>query len=262
MKFATWNVNSVKARMPRIIEWLKSFDPDVVLLQEIKSTSETFPYLELEDCGFNISVSGQKTYNGVAILSKTPIDIQHDRLPGDKEDVQARYIEAITAGVRVSSIYLPNGNPSQNPDGTDSEKFQYKLSWMDRLFWHAKTLLAYEEPIVLGGDYNICPTDNDVYDPQAFLNDAVCRLESRNRFRALINLGLTNAFRVYEPAPNSYSYWDYQRGAWAKDNGLLIDHLLLSPIAADKLTGAGIDRNPRGRERASDHTPVWCELGI
>jgi len=262
MKIATWNVNSIKARLPRVLEWLGEFAPDVALLQEIKSMEETFPALEIGDAGYNLAIAGQKSYNGVAILSKFPIDVELTALPGDDSDEQARYIEAFTGGVRVASIYLPNGNPTRNDDGSNSEKYLYKLRWMERLYDHVESLLKTEETFVLGGDYNICPTDGDVYDPAGFADDALCRPESRNRFRAIVNLGLTNAFRVFDTQPNRYSYWDYQRGAWAKDNGLLIDHLLLSPQAADSLTGAGVDRTPRGKEKASDHTPVWCELKI
>jgi len=262
MKIATWNVNSIKARLPRVLEWLGEFAPDVALLQEIKSMEEVFPALEIEDTGYNIALSGQKSYNGVAILSKHPIDIELTALPGDDTDEQARYIEAFTGGVRVASIYLPNGNPTRNDDGSDSDKYRYKLRWMERLYDHVENLLKTGDAVVLGGDYNICPTDGDVYDPAGFADDALCRPESRNRFRAIVNLGLTNAYRVFDTQPNRYSYWDYQRGAWAKDNGLLIDHLLLSPQATDILTAAGIDRTPRGKEKASDHTPVWCELTV
>jgi exodeoxyribonuclease-3 len=246
--------------MPRIIEWLNYFKPDIALFQELKSTNETFPHLDFKNIGYNVAASGQKSYNGVAIISKTPIIIQRLALPGDNNDEQARYIEAITGGIRVASIYLPNGNPSRSETGQDSEKFIYKLKWMDRLYNHAKLLLTYHDSFILGGDYNICQTDQDLYDPKSFSDDALCRFESRNRFRAILNLGLTNAFRVFESSPNIYSYWDYQRGAWAKDNGLLIDHLLLSPKATDKLIAAGIDKSPRGKERPSDHTPVWCEI--
>lgn len=262
MKIATWNVNSIKARLPRVVEWLQEFSPDVALLQEIKSVEETFPFMEIEDLGYNVAVSGQKSYNGVAVLSKQPMEIDETRLPGEEEDEQARYIEAFTGGVRVGCIYLPNGNPTRNEDGTDSDKYLYKLRWMERLRDHAERLLAHGEMFVLGGDYNICPKDTDVYDAKALQDDALCRPESRARFRSIVNLGLTNAYRVFDNAPHVYSYWDYQRGAWQKDNGLLIDHLLLSPQAADKLTAAGIDKIPRGRERASDHTPVWCELDV
>ncbi len=260
MKIATWNVNSVKARLPRIVKWLTEFAPDVVLLQELKCVEDAFPALEIGELGYNVAVSGQKTYNGVAILSKSPIDVELTALPGDEADEQARYIEAFTGSVRVASIYLPNGNPTRDEAGGDSEKYLYKLAWMDRLKARIEELLKNEEAFVLGGDYNVCPTDDDVYDPVAFADDALCRPESRGRFRAMLNLGLTDAFRAFEHGPHLYSYWDYQRGAWAKDNGLLIDHLLCSPQAADRLDAAGIDKRPRGREKASDHTPVWCEL--
>lgn len=260
MKIATWNVNSVKARLPRVLEWLAEFQPDVALLQEIKCVNEAFPTLEIGDAGYNVATAGQKSYNGVAILSKHPIEVERTALPGDDGDEQARYIEAFIKDVRVASIYLPNGNPTRNEDGSDHEKFTYKLGWMDRLRQHAAQLLETEDAFVLGGDYNICPTDGDVYNPEGFADDALCRPESRGRFRAIVNLGLTNAFRVYDRTPGRYSYWDYQAGAWQKDNGLLIDHLLLSPQAADRLQGAGIDRTPRAKEKASDHTPVWCEL--
>jgi exodeoxyribonuclease III len=260
MKIATWNVNSVKARLPRVLEWLAEFQPDVALLQEIKCVDEGFPTLEIGDAGYNVATSGQKTYNGVAILSKHPIDVERTALPGDDGDEQARYIEALIGDVRVASIYLPNGNPTRDEAGNDSEKYLYKLAWMERLRAHAAELLKTEDAFVLGGDFNICPTDGDVHNPEGFADDALCRPESRKRFRAIMNLGLTNAFRVFETAPGRYSYWDYQAGAWQKDNGVLIDHLLLSPQAADRLTDAGIDRKPRGKEKASDHTPVWCQI--
>jgi len=260
VKIATWNVNSIKARLPRVVEWLSEFQPDVALLQELKCVEENFPRMEIEDCGYNVAVSGQKTYNGVAILSKQPMDVLATALPGDDSDEQARYLEAFTCGVRVAAIYLPNGNPTRNEDGSDHDKYTYKLGWMDRLVTHARDILASEDTIVLGGDYNIAPRDDDVYDAARLADDAICRPESRNRFRQLMNLGLTDAFRAFHTAPHLYSYWDYQAGAWQKDNGLLIDHLLLSPQAADRLTAAGVDKTPRGKEKASDHTPVWCEL--
>ncbi len=267
MKIATWNVNSIKARLPRVLEWLAAAKPDVVLLQEIKSTEETFPALEIGGLGYNVAVAGQKTYNGVAILSKIPIEVELTALPGDDNDDQARYIEALIAGpdkrdgvVRVASIYLPNGNPARDEAGKDSDKYRYKLNWMERLTAHVRDLLKTEDAFVLGGDYNVCPTDDDVYDPQAFDDDALCRPETRARFRTLVYLGLTDAVHALNPAPHQYTFWDYQRGAWQKDDGLRIDHLLLSPQAADRLKAAGIDKKPRGKEKASDHTPVWCEL--
>jgi len=254
MRIATWNVNSVKVRLPRLIDWLGRAQPDVVLLQELKCVDDAFPCAALEELGYNLALHGQKTYNGVAILAKRPIEDVRRGLPGGDGDVQARYIEATVGGVRVASIYLPNGNP------VDTEKFAYKLAWLDRLHAHAQALLEAEETFVLGGDYNVCPEDRDCYDPIAFANDALCRPESRGRFRALVYLGLTEAFRAFHPREVAYSYWDYQGGAWEKDHGLRIDHLLASPQAADRLKAAGIDRTPRGMERPSDHTPVWCEL--
>lgn len=257
MKIATWNVNSIKARLPRVLEWLREAAPDIVLLQEIKTETEAFPSLEIEELGYNLAVCGQKTYNGVAILSKVPLEDVVTRLPGDEADSQARYVEALAAApspVRVASIYLPNGNP------VGSEKFAYKLDWMERLRARAAELLRLEEAFVLGGDYNVAPTDDDVYDPEGWRDDALCRPESRARFRALVNLGLTDAFRALNPEPHAYTYWDYKGGAWAKDWGLRIDHLLLSPQAADRLTASSIDKGPRGQDKASDHTPVWCEL--
>jgi len=260
MKIATWNVNSIKARLPRVLEWLGEFAPDVVLLQELKCVADAFPTMEIEDAGYNVAVSGQKTYNGVAILSKRPMDVEMTALPGDDADEQARYIEALIGDVRVASIYLPNGNPTRDETGADHEKFTYKLAWMDRLRDHVADLLATEDAFVLGGDYNVVPTDDDVYEPALFADDALCRPESRRRFRAIMHLGLTDAYRTFNTEPHRYSYWDYKGGAWQKDNGVRIDHLLLSPQAADRLTASGIDKTPRGKEKASDHTPVWCEL--
>ncbi len=254
MKIATWNVNSIKARLPRVVEWLQAAQPDVALLQELKVTDEAFPRDPIEELGYNIETHGQKTYNGVAILSKRPIEDVQRGLPGDDDDEQARYIEATVDTVRVASIYLPNGNP------VDSDKFPYKLSWMDRLIEHAKELLRLEEALVLGGDYNVIPEDRDCYDPPGFADDALCMPESRARWRTLLYLGLTEAFRARHPDVSAYSYWDYQGGAWQKDHGVRIDHLLLSPQAADRLGAVEIDRGPRGKERPSDHTPVWCEI--
>jgi exodeoxyribonuclease-3 len=253
-RIATWNVNSIKARLPLLLDWLREAAPDIVLLQETKVVDEAFPALELGDLGYNCATRGQKTYNGVAVLSKRPIDVLATALPGDPDDQQARYIEAFTDGLRVASIYLPNGNP------VGTEKFAYKLGWLDRLARHARTLLDSEDAVVLGGDYNVAPADEDVHDPGGWRDDALCRDEARAGFRALCHLGLTDAIRVFHPAGPCFTWWDYRAGAWAGDQGLRIDHLLLSPQAADRLAAAGIDRRPRGRERASDHTPVWCDL--
>ena len=253
-KIATWNVNSVRARLPRVLEWLEEFSPDVALLQETKVIDENFPDIEIQDLGFNIAVHGQKTYNGVAILSKAPIEDIRCGLPGDTLDEQARYIEAFTGGLRVASIYLPNGNPFPG------EKFNYKISWMDRLITHTKSLLKNDEAFLLGGDYNVIPADIDCYDPAKWLDDALCQPESRRGFRSLLNLGLTEAFRALHPEPGRYSYWDYTGGAWQKDFGIRIDHILLSQEASDRLISCDIDKTPRGKEKPSDHTPVWCEI--
>ncbi len=254
MKIATFNVNSVKARLPRVLEWLEEAKPDVALLQETKCEDDKFPLLEINALGYRAEVHGQKTYNGVAILSRHPIEDVLCRLPGGDGDDQARYIEATVKGVRVASIYLPNGNPIA------TEKFPYKLAWMERLRTHVRrTLLPTEMPLALGGDYNCCPTDLDVYDPKAFANDALCQPQTRAQFRALVNLGLTEAWRALH-SDVAYTFWDYQGGCWQRDQGLRIDHFLLSPQAADRLVACEIDRKQRGKEKASDHTPVWVEL--
>lgn len=253
MKIATWNVNSVKARLQVLLAWLKSAQPDVALLQELKCVADAFPRLEIEDLGYNCAVIGQKSYNGVAILSRRPMEDLFEGLPGDKSDTQARYLEATVEGVRVASIYLPNGNP------VASDKYPYKLAWMARLEAHVRDRLALEEPLVLGGDYNVIPSDQDVYDPKRFKDDALGRPETRHAFRRLLNLGLTEAFRALHREPHRYSYWDYGR-AFDDDEGLRIDHFLLSPQAADRLVACEIDREPRKQEKPSDHTPVVLEL--
>ncbi len=254
LKIASWNVNSIRARLPNVLAWLDEAEPDVALLQEIKCQSESFPALEIEDRGYNVAVFGQKSYNGVAILSKNPIEDAILGLPGDPSDEQARYIEAVVVGVRVASIYLPNGNP------VDTEKFTYKLAWMERLHDHAQALLRHEEAMVLGGDYNVVPSDDDVYDAAAWKDDALCRPETRARYRATLYLGLTDAFRALHGEVGAYTFWDYQKGRWQRDEGLRIDHLLLSPQAADRLLACEIASGPRGRPKASDHTPIWCSL--
>ncbi|MDH3239947.1 MAG: exodeoxyribonuclease III [Alphaproteobacteria bacterium] len=257
-KIATWNVNSVKARLSHLIDWLKEARPDVALLQELKCVEENFPLMEIEDAGYSAVVAGQKTYNGVAILSRGALEDIRIGLPGDDSDDQARYAEAVTQldgrMVRVASIYLPNGNP------VDTEKFDYKLAWMERLKAHAAALLDLEEPVVLGGDYNVIPTEGDVWDPDLWRDDALFRIEIRRKFREILNLGYTESYRALHSELGRYSFWDYQGGAWQKDHGLRIDHLLLSPQAADLLTACEIDKTPRGKARPSDHTPVWCEL--
>ncbi|MEZ5816714.1 MAG: exodeoxyribonuclease III [Hyphomicrobiaceae bacterium] len=260
MRIATWNINGVKARLESLLTWLRSAEPDVVCLQEIKSIDENFPSLEIESLGYNVAVHGQKGFNGVAILSKHPLEDVRRGLPGDDEDVQARYIEAVVAGgeriVRVGGLYLPNGNP------VGTEKFSYKLAWLERLEAHARALLALEEPLVLCGDYNIIPEPQDAKTPENWVEDALFQAESRRAWRRLLALGLTDAIRAVSPGPGVYTFWDYQAGAWQKDNGIRIDHLLLSPTAADVLVDAGVDRTPRGWEKPSDHTPAWVELQI
>jgi exodeoxyribonuclease-3 len=261
MKIATFNINGVKARLPRLLEWLDEFQPDVACLQEIKSVDGNFPRLEFEEKGWNLETFGQKSFNGVALLSKHPIENILRGLPAldggmEDEDPQARYIEATIRGVRVASIYLPNGNPQPGP------KFDYKLAWMDRLTAQAQRLLATEMPVVLAGDYNVIPADEDCHNPAAWVDDALTQPESRARLRTLWNLGYTDALRQIKPAGAAYTYWDYQRGAWQKDHGIRIDHLLLSPQAADRLKDCQVDRVPRGKEKASDHTPIWVELDV
>jgi exodeoxyribonuclease-3 len=261
VKIATWNVNSVKVRLPHLLDYLKSAQPDVLCLQEIKCLADDFPQLELQGLGYRVEALGQRAYNGVALVSKEPARDIVCGLPEAGDDDQARYIEASFTGaaggeVRVASLYLPNGNPI----GTD--KFIYKLAWMERLHGHAHALLQREIPFVLAGDYNVCPADEDVYDPVAMREDALVQPESRARFRALLYLGLTDSYRAFHRESHRYTFWDYQAGRWNRDEGLRIDHLLLSPHAADRVTACDIDKSPRGKERASDHTPIWCELAV
>jgi exodeoxyribonuclease-3 len=248
MKIATWNVNSIKARLDNALAWLKEATPDIVCLQELKCEDHAFPAQAFEDLGYNVLTHGQKTYSGVAILSKLkPEDVRRG-LPGEDEDTQARYLEAVftrkTGVVRVASIYLPNGNPL----GTD--KFDYKLRWMDRLQAHAKALLKLEEPLVLAGDYNVIPTPLDAKHPENWANDALFQPESRAKFRSLLNMGFVDAVRqVHGDQPGLYSFWDYQAGAWQRNNGIRIDHLLLSPQAADLLKDASTATSARRRSR-------------
>ncbi|QLH40134.1 MAG: exodeoxyribonuclease III [Defluviicoccus sp.] len=257
MKIATWNVNSVKARLPHLLAWLRQTQPDVLLLQETKVTDESFPALEIGDLGYTVETVGQKSYNGVAVLSRGPLDVCGRVLLGidglADSDSQARYLDASVQGLRVISVYVPNGNP------VDSEKFAYKLAFLERLYAQTRRLLASEVPFVLAGDFNIAPENADVYDPVGWRNDALCRPESRAAFHKLMYLGLTDGLKAVHAQPG-FTWWDYRAGAFAADHGLRIDHLLLSPQAADRLLDAGVDRLPRGWERPSDHAPVWCEL--
>ncbi len=255
MRIATWNVNSIKARLEHVQAWLKEQKPDVLLLQELKCETSAFPSLEIEALGYKAHALGQKTYNGVAILSLHKMENIVEHLPEAGEDMQSRYIQADINGVRIASIYLPNGNP------LPGEKFDYKLAWMKRLKAHAAALLESELPVVLGGDFNIIPEAIDVYDPKGWEADALFHPQSRAAWREILSLGYTEAFRALHPQKeHAYSYWDYQAGAWQRDFGLRIDHFLLSPETVDRMTNCFIDRTPRGKEKASDHTPVVVEI--
>jgi exodeoxyribonuclease-3 len=259
MRLATWNVNSVNARLETVLRWFELAQPDVACLQEIKCVDEKFPAEAFERLGYNVAVHGQKTYNGVALVSKSPLEDIRRGLPGDDSDDQARYIEAVVSGpspVRVASIYLPNGNP------VASEKFGYKLAWMDRLHRHAEALLAFEEPLALMGDYNVIPEPRDAENPDKWLDDALFQPQSRAAFRALKWLGLTEAYLQADGAPGAYTFWDYQAGAWQRNHGIRIDHALLSPQAADRLRKAEIHRDVRAWEKPSDHVPLVIELDL
>ena len=261
MRIATWNINSIKQRVENLTAWLQERRPDIVCLQETKCVDEAFPREPIEALGYNVAVHGQKTFNGVAILSKLPFDEVTPRLPGDPEDEHARFLEALVStpqgALRVASIYLPNGNPV-----SQENKYQFKLNWMKRLFNYSLERLKLEETLVLAGDYNVIPTPEDVYDPPAWIDDALFRPQTRESFRALTSLGLTDSIRAVSDAPGLYTFWDYQAGAWQKNNGLRIDHILLSPRAADRLVGAGIDKHVRSWERPSDHVPVYADLDL
>ena len=254
MRIASWNVNSAKARQDHILNYLRAGSCDVLLIQETKTQDVNFPVDLYQDAGWNVVFHGQKSYNGVAIAARQPLTDVMSGLPGDAEDEQARYMEATIDGVRVATIYLPNGNPAPGP------KFDYKLAWMERLNKRAEELLRDEIPVVLAGDFNVIPQDIDCYDPPGWEGDALTRAESRAAFNRLSLLGYTDALRACHPGQVLYSYWDYQAGAWQKDNGVRIDHLMLSPEAADRLVAAEVDKGPRGLEKPSDHTPVWVEL--
>lgn len=260
MRIATWNVNSVRLRLENAVTWLGETKPDVVCLQEIKCVDEAFPREAFEAIGYNVSVHGQKGFNGVAVLSRLPFDEVTVGLPGDEADVQSRFIEVVvstTEGVvRVCGIYLPNGNP------VDTEKYPYKLSWMARLKAHIAQRLTLEEPLVICGDYNVIPEPEDAANPQAWVNDALFLPQTRQAFRELLNLGLTDALRATTDEAGLYTFWDYQAGAWQRNNGIRIDHLLLSPQAADRLRGVGIDKHTRSWEKPSDHVPVWADLAF
>jgi exodeoxyribonuclease-3 len=257
MKIATFNINGVKARLPALLDWLAEARPDVVAVQEIKSVDEAFPRSEIEDAGYNVATHGQKGFNGVALLSRLPLEDITRGLPGDDTDDHARWIEATVLGtraVRVCGLYLPNGNPAPGP------KYDYKLGWMERLHRRAEALLATEECGVLAGDFNVIPQEEDCYDRRAWELDALFLPPTREAFRRIANLGFTDALRTVDATPGRYTFWDYQAGAWQKNHGIRIDHLLLTPQAADRLVACGIDKQVRSREKPSDHVPVWAEL--
>ena len=260
MLIATWNVNSVKQRLSHLLAFLSETRPDIVCLQEIKCVDEAFPAAEIEALGYNLAIHGQKGFNGVAILSKPPLADVTPRLPGNEEDVQSRYLEAVVStpsgALRVASIYLPNGNPAT------TDKFAYKLAWMERLRRHAARLLANEEVLVLAGDYNVIPDPRDVYDSAAWEGDALFRPESRGAFRELLALGYTDALRACDDRAGLYTFWDYQAGAWQRNKGIRIDHMLLSPQAADRLVGVEIHKRTRSQDKPSDHVPVSVRLDL
>ena len=258
MKIATFNINGIKARINALPDWLDEAQPDVVLMQEIKSVDAAFPCELFEDRGYNVEVHGQKSFNGVGILSKLPLEDVTRGLPGDDSDEQARYIEATVVGetqsVRLCGLYLPNGNPAPGP------KYDYKLAWMERLEARVRELLISEEAAVVAGDYNVIPQDEDAANPEKWHDDALARPETRAAYRRIINLGMTDAFRAVTRGPGHYSFWDYQRNAFDRNDGIRIDHLLLTPQAADLLQGSWIEADVRARTKPSDHTPVWVEL--
>lgn len=255
MKIATWNVNSIKARFEHVKRWLGSNQPDLLLIQELKGLD--FPTDKFEEIGYKSEAVTQKAYNGVAILSKEKVEVILDHLPGDETDEQARYLEINYNDIRVINIYLPNGNPVS----TDSEKYPYKLAWMDRLYDRLKQLRADNIPFVIAGDFNVIPDDKDCHAPKAWEGDALFRLETHQKWRSLLNLGLSDAFRVFHGDAGHYTFWDYQAGAWPQNKGIRIDHFLTSPAITDRITSCVIDKQPRGEEKASDHTPIILELG-
>ena len=255
MRIATYNVNGVNARLPVLLRWLADARPDVACLQELKAPQEKFPEDTLREAGYHAIWHGQKSWNGVAILARGAAPVEAARaLPGDPEDAQSRYIEGTVGGVRVGCLYLPNGNPAPGP------KFDYKLRWFERLAAHAAELVARPEPVVLAGDYNVIPEELDVYRPESWVDDALFRPESREAYRRQLGQGWTDAIRHLHPSTRVYTFWEYTRGAWGRNWGLRIDHLLLNPAAADRLNAAGVDRVVRGWEKTSDHAPAWVEL--
>lgn len=258
MRIATFNINGVKARLETLLHWLDTARPDVALLQEIKSTDESFPREPVEERGYSVACHGQKSFNGVAILSRLPVEDVVRGLGGDGGDEQARWIEGTVIGerraVRVCGLYLPNGNPAPGP------KYDYKLAWMERLRSRAADLRDTEEPVVMAGDFNVIPQPEDAARPQAWESDALFLPDTRAAFRRVLNLGYTEAFRARVQGPGHYSFWDYQAGAWSRNDGIRIDHHLLSPQAADLLKDCWIEKDLRDGDKPSDHVPVWIEL--
>jgi exodeoxyribonuclease III len=254
MKIATYNINNVNRRLANLLVWLKRARPDIVCLQELKAADEAFPEAELRKAGYHAVWRGQKTWNGVAILSRKPAVLTRKALPGDARDTQSRYIEAAVNGLLIGCLYLPNGNPQPGP------KFDYKLDWFRRLRTHAKTLLKDGAPIVLAGDYNAVPTDFDIYPTTSWKDDALVQPQTRTEYRKLVDQGWTDSLRALFPKKPMYTFWDYKRRRWERDAGLRIDHLLLSPSLDGRLRKGGVDRDERGREGASDHAPAWIEL--
>lgn len=255
MRIATYNVNGVNGRLPVLLRWLAETGPDIVCLQELKAPDERFPESAIRELGYEAAWAGQKSWNGVAILSRVgPIEVTRRGLPGESEDVQSRYIEAAVAGIVIGCLYLPNGNPRPGP------KCDYKLRWFERLLAHAAELIGTGLPVVLAGDYNVMPTERDVYKPERWLDDALFAPEVRAAYARLLDQGWTDALRTLHPDATIYTFWDYFRNAYGRDAGLRIDHLLLSPVLARRLAAAEVDRNVRGWEKTSDHAPVWIEL--
>lgn len=257
MKIATYNVNGINARLPVLLRWLEESEPDMVCLQELKAPRDKIPYQAIRDAGYQAIWHGQKSWNGVAILSKRgePLEVRRV-LPGDPEDIHSRYIEAAVNGILIGCLYLPNGNPAPGP------KFDYKLQWFERLLTHAEELIRSGAPVVLAGDYNVMPTELDVYKPESWVNDALFRPEVRSAYQRLLEQGWADSLRTLYPNERIYTFWDYFRNAFGRNAGLRIDHLLLSPSLQDRLRAAEVDRHVRGWEKSSDHAPVWIELDV
>lgn len=257
MKIATFNVNSIRSRLMNVISYINKSNPDVLLIQEIKCQEHQFPRLELEDMGYNIAINGQKTYNGVAILSKYPMDDVKMKFSTYEDDPEARFLEAFINGVRVINVYMPNGNPISSP------RFEYKISWMERLNQYLQEVIKYDEPLVIGGDYNVALSERELYKPDALKDDAVTQPESRAKMREMFNIGFKDGYRIFYPDNDeAYSYWSYRGGCWPKGFGILLDYFLLSAEAVDIIKDAGIDESVRGQEKASDHAPVWIDLDL